>query len=371
MASTNPKNKVVLFSCLTLALNACNNGATVPTCNIEVQTQQAFENQKVRIFRYSDEGKLVPFDSTEVKQGKALLQVRPQSQTEFMVLTVGNYAVSFIAENADLKLNTITGDVAGGALNEQKQSFERNENLIRKANTHKYDSLATLDISPDDKRYKLSDFVTNQGRQSVDRAMEIVLANKDNALGQYVFWKGVAANNYVNSEIFFQELKRAGENVVDFPPIKPIKEKFANIESTQVGNKIKDVNLLTSDGTKTTLSSALDTATITVVHLFDPRNENTPNSLKLLHEINNINVKNRGAKVVSIACGAPTEIVERIEEKFRVGWSMYTDPEYEMCGEYGIESLPYYIFVGKDGKIKERGISETAIYHWIKVELSE
>ena len=65
----------------------------------------------------------------------------------------------------------------------------------------------------------------------------------------------------------------------------------------------------------------------------------------------------------------PTRAEELLNAR-RVTFDRVNDKEMSILSTYGVVNVPYLMLIDKDGKIVSRGISPSALGHWLRTELS-
>lgn len=109
------------------------------------------------------------------------------------------------------------------------------------------------------------------------------------------------------------------------------------------GCDIKDISVVTSDGLSSQLTSLIDTGAINVIHVFNPYNNSTPQTLHLISQIknevkrlerqanNNSNealsntVAHHHINFLSVGEYVNEDIVKKITQRFNLDWTMVAD----------------------------------------------
>lgn len=321
----------------------------------------------------SQVGSILPSDSVHVIQC---------NDNQLLILSINGSSLYFIAEKGVVIIDFKDGVAYGTPLNDAKLQFEATYNKLLSSASAKYDSVATITgLSLDDKNAELAQLSNREARRITNYVMSQVFNNKDNAFGQFAFLFGIAKNSLVGVEDYDKFLAKAGSNVSEFPPVHSTTILLHNAVATSAGCDIKDISVVTSDGLSSQLTSLIDTGAINVIHVFNPYNNSTPQTLHLISQIKNevkrLERQNNNSNVapsnhinfLSVGEYVNEDIVKKITQRFNLDWTMVADSNALFVQEYGITSLPYFIIVD-NSKIEERGVGEDALFNWVYSKIS-
>lgn len=286
-------------------------------------------------------------------------------------LSVGDKRAYFIAEPGNLFVDVGRLEIVGETLNRRKKQFEITLSDLRRRAASRYDAVAkSSDLSPDDLRAELGLLVVRENRAIVRYAMSVVCANRGNALGKYAFWVGVAQNRAVDSEEYKKLLDEAGKAVSEFEPIQAVTRRMERAAATSSGCPMVDVLLISKRGDSTSIAECVGRG-LTIIHVFDPYDERTPQTIQQLKRVASKYGHGRPAvRLVSVGEYTKEDIVNRVASRLGVSWTMLADPEANLCGVYGIDSLPFFLIV-EDGIILERGVGGEALPLWVSAYVNE
>lgn len=339
-------------------------------------------SEPISILSYDENGHASQVDSILPSDSVHVIQC---NENQLLILSINGSPLYFIAEKGAVTIDFKYGKVHGTPLNDTKLQFETTYNKLLSSASAKYDSIATISgISSDDKNAELAQLSNRETRRITDYVMTQVLNNKDNAFGQFAFLFGIAKNSLVGAEDYDKFLAKAGSYVSEFPPVHSATTLLHNTVETSAGCDIKDISVVTSDGLSSQLTSLIDTGAINVIHVFNPYNSSTPQTLYLISNIkdevkrlerqanNNSNVAHSNMvshhihiNFLSVGEYVDEDIVKRITQRFNLDWTMVADSNALFIQEYGITSLPYFIIVDGNSKIEERGVGEDALFNWV------
>lgn len=290
-------------------------------------------------------------------------------------LSAGGAKAYFIAEAGDLSLDVENLEIVGEKLNGRKRQFEITLSDMRRRAAARYDAVAkSSNLPPDDLRAELGLLVVRENRNIVRYVMSVVCANRGNALGKYAFWVGVAQNRAIDSEEYKKLLVEAGKMVAEFEPIRAVTRRMERSAATSAGCPVADVLLIDTSGDSTSITECAD-GDLTIIHVFDPYDERTPQTMQQLKRIASKYGPGRTPtttpmRLVSVAEYAKEDIVNRIASHFGTSWTMLADPEANFSEVYGIDVLPFFLIV-ENGIILERGVGGEALPLWVSAYVNE
>lgn len=289
-------------------------------------------------------------------------------------LSAGCAKAYFIAEAGNLSLDVENLEIVGEKLNGRKRQFEITLGDMRRRAAARYDAVAkSSNLSPDDLRAELGLLVVRENRNIVRYVMSVVCANRGNALGKYAFWVGVAQNRAIDSEEYKKLLDEAGKMVAEFEPILAVTRRMERSAATSAGCPMADVLLINTKGDSTSIAECAN-RDLTIIHVFDPYDERTPQTMQQLKRI--VSKYGHGrtpippVRLVSVAEYAKEDIVNRIASHFGTSWTMLADPEANFSEVYGIDILPFFLIVENDA-ILERGVGGEALPLWVSSYVNE
>lgn len=333
---------------------------TDEVCHLTVSGARS--GDALRLFDYRQGLRLTQIDSATFEATSVQVPIDCASGTRLLVATLPGAAYTFVAEPGELTLDATSGHIEGGKLNGIKEAYEREALAAQQRAAASYDSVATLEHSdPDEQRRQLGELIDRERRQAIDRAMRVVLPNADNALGAYVFWRGVAQNGTLDAEEVLRQLDRAGQRVADFPPVASAAARCRQLLRTNVGEPFLNVSL-DSDS----LGDKLGVGVNTLVHVFDPYNERTPLNFVALHRLS----RQWGPQLclVSVAEWADTALAARVAVRMKAKWPVLADKQGNLAAQYGLVELPHYMVIGPQGDIRARGIDQDALDNWFMAD---
>lgn len=371
MASSRYKMRAGGWAALAAALSSC---LICVSCSGPAAESCKFHNGQgsaaIRFYAYDEAGTLRIADSMSADEETHPLPLTPGGRVMAAASDCG--LTYFIAEEGSLTFDSKACQVTGGELNAQRRDFELTLSRLRSAASSRYDSAAHQEhLSEDDRNAELASIVSQEAERMCGYTMRLVTANADNAVGQYAFWFGIAQNRSITEDEYDKLLSRAGAFVSSFPPVAAETRRRKHERETAAGCKIADADLLAACGDSVRLTQLAQGGRLTVLHIFDPYDNSTPQTLAMLNRLIGHGAKCGGVEVVSIAEYSGCDIAGRIADKFNLGWPLVADPSGSVCREYGVASLPYFIVADKDGNIVERGIKENALTRWVIASLEE
>lgn len=286
-------------------------------------------------------------------------------------LSAGDKSAYFIAEEGNLSVDVGNLKIIGESLNGRKRQFEITLNDLRRRAAARYDAITkSPNLSPDDMRAELGLLIVRENKNIVRYVMSVVCANKGNALGKYAFWVGVAQNRAIGSEEYKKLLEEAGKIVAEFEPIRAVTRRMERSAATSAGCPMADALLINIRGDSTSIAECTG-RDLTIVHVFDPYDERTPQAMQQLKRIASKYGQCRPpVRLVSVGEYAKVDIVNRVASHFGVSWTMMADPEASLCGAYGVDVLPFFLIV-EDGIILERGVGVEALPLWVSAYVNE
>ncbi|MBQ3635052.1 MAG: hypothetical protein II951_05475 [Bacteroidales bacterium] len=324
----------------------------------------------IRIFECNEKAWRQETDSVRVERGKESIwdkEIGKGTNTTY-IATLGGGAVIIIGEKGEIVCDFNEGRASGTPLNDEKNEYRQRLSELRRASANAYDSLARIEwTSADDRQEALEKVVGRAREESLNLNKRILKEHPGDALAEYIFWQGVIPDATIDGDAFKKLLAMTDERVAKFPVVKEHLKKVTNAEETQVGMQYKDIEAETANGETEALSHLVDSKGYSIVHIFDPRDNNTPIDLGILTELRSQHSKDIST-VVSYCEGIDSRVTRRIAEKFQLGWPIFNDYERRAENTFGVFKLPAVIIIDKEGKIAARDIDVSAARHWIEVE---
>ncbi|MCQ2229859.1 MAG: AhpC/TSA family protein [Bacteroidales bacterium] len=283
-----------------------------------------------------------------------------------------NYA-NFILEAGDITIDIEKRTSKGTILNDKLADFLAwAEDTDGKAMAEYEKIQKDASLSSDDKQEQSDLLWSDYSRTTIEYAHNIVAENKGNGLGQYIFWQGIAYNEFITPERYKQELKSAGEFIANYKPVTAITKRFEALEQTQPGADYVDFTIEHGniDNTSVKLSDYVGKGKIILVDMWaswcGPCRRAMP-------YIRNVYEKYAGDKfdVVSIAVWDERQSSIEAIPQLGMTWNQIVEAESIPTELYGVNGIPHLMLIGADGKILARGLSETALELWVSSEIKK
>lgn len=283
-----------------------------------------------------------------------------------------NYA-NFILEAGNIEIDIDRRLSSGTPLNDKLNAFLKwTEETDSKA-MEEYDKIQNDTTLSNDEKQEKSDLHWNEySRTTIEYARKIVSENKDNGLGQFIFWQGIAYNEFITPETYKNELKNAGEHIANYKPVAAITKRFEALEKTQAGTDFVDFTIEHGniDGTPAKLSDYVGKGKIVLVDMWASW---CPPCRRAMPYIRSVYEKYAGDKfdVVSIAVWDERKSSLDAIPQLGMTWNQIVEAESIPTELYGVNGIPHLMLIGADGKIIARGLSDTALELWVSSELKK
>lgn len=359
---------VTLVALTPLCVTTCNNGQkgeAEETCVLRLSPTEGGSAVRILPVAARSRGGASPSSL-----GDSIYRLPADTMTLYSI-SVGDKIAYFIAEAGNLSVDVGNLEIIGKTLNGRKKQFEITLSDLRRRAAERYDAVAkSPNLSPDDLRAELGLLIVRENKNIVRYVMSVVLANRGNALGKYAFWVGVAQNRAIDSEEYKKLLDEAGKEIAEFEPIRAATRRMERSAATSAGRPMADALLINTSGDSASIAECVGRG-LTIIHVFDPYDERTPQTMQQLKRIASKYGQCRPpVRLVSVGECAKEDIVNRVASHFGASWTMLADPEANLCGAYGIDVLPFFLIV-EDGIILERGVGVEALPLWVSAYVNE
>jgi len=314
-------------------------------------------------------------DSAMMIGGKVTIEGKTEG-TSLRRFEVGyktrNYA-NFILEAGDITIDITNKLGKGTLLNDQMAEFMTWTDQTDNKAMDEYDRIMRdTTLSNDDRQEKTDLLWSEYSRETIAHAHDIVASNKDNGLGQYVFWQGIAYNEFITPGIYKKELDDAGEFIANYKPIIAISRRFEALERTQAGADFVDFTIEHGniDSSEVKLSDYVGKGKLVLVDMWASWCAPCRRAMPYIRRVYD---KYAGDKFDVVSVAVWDERQSSIEAIPQLGmtWTQIVEAESIPTELYGVNGIPHLMLIGADGKIVARGLSDTALELWVSSELKK
>lgn len=360
-------NRVLFLMCIVVLLSSCNNGQYVVECNVgstvnddDTLYLESYDNVVISESRT---------DTAVVRDGRIVF-VGEIDGSAIRRLNINGNIINFIVEPGNISIDFKKGLASGTSLNEQMAIYMSSLVDITDKYGREWDDIsARTDISRDERSELLSQLMHNAHREEYLLAKEVVRNHKSDALGQWAFLQGIAGNECVTASMYYEELAQAGALIASYPPIKRETERLKAQEQTSVGAKYTDVVFgEISDSACVRLSDFIRGKQLYLVDVWTSSSEPCMRCRALLNQLYS-KYAEKGLSVISVTLDKDKVSIENIIAECQ--FPVVVDSEMQLLDVYGVQNVPFLMLIDSDEKILARGISPSALEHWVRTELPE
>lgn len=339
----------------------------------DVSRENVKEGDTLYLERYDEGGvELYKTDTAVVEGGKVCFE-GDIIGSEVRRIEVGGKMVNFIVERGNVVVDLVEGLARGTELNEAMAEYVIRSVDITDKYARKWDELMSQGgLSRDEKDEQLSQMMKDAHREEYEYAKSVVVEHKSDALGRWAFMNGIADNECVSYDMFKQELAEAGEYISTYGPIVRVAERNEAQRVTCVGEPFADVELR-SYGAETATVRLVDLVKqnrLTLMYIWASWSSPSVNSNEVVMRVYE-RYNAEGFDVVSVVIDRGETGDEWSGYFDELGYETYVDDDMSVLKTYGIDTVPYLILIGEDKKILARGISPSALLHWVRTELAD
>ena len=280
---------------------------------------------------------------------------------------------NFILENGNINIDIENRNAHGTPLNDAMALYISHADSIEKLAGDRYEAVVKdSTLSADDKNESLATIISDYNSESLTIAHQAVGANKDNALGRFVFWQYIAYNEGMTPDAYKQELASAGEYIATFGPVKALTKRYEALAATQPGTDFVDFTIPHGnlDGTEAKLSDYVGKGKLILVDMWASW---CPPCRAAMPYIREVYEKYAGEKFDVISVAVWDERQKSIDAIPQLGmtWNQIVEAESIPTELYGVNGIPHLMLIGADGKIIARGLSDNVLDLWVSSELKK
>ena len=309
-------------------------------------------------------------DTAIVERGKVVFE-GCITGSEIRRFSVNGKHVNFILEPGTIVINLEEGLAHGTPLNDEMSQYTLSLVDLTDKYAKEWDRVSALsDVSRDEKSELLSQIMKEAHHHEFYLSKNIVDLHRSDALGQWAFLIGIASNECVTFGIYKDELTKAGSYVAMFPPIKRETARLHAQEKTCVGAQYIDVKLKsgTVDSIDVSMSKYIRDKDLYLVDVWAAWSEPCLQCRMYIESLYK-RYKSHGFEVLSIAIGTNRQEVNDVIRDFNITHNVLYDSDMAFLNSYGVKSVPFLMLIDLNGKIIAKGISPSALEHWIRTEL--
>lgn len=358
----------VLALAVTL-LSACDNNVYKVTCDVSAEN---IDNDTLYLENYD---KSVASDSRTdtacVTDGKVVFEGTIDG-SEIRRLNVNGKIVNFIVEPGEITIDLNKGLAEGTPLNDDMSNYMESLVDLTDKYAKEWDNISQqTDITRDERSELLAQIMRDAHVEEYTLAKKVVELHRDDALGQWAFWNGIAGNAGVTFEKYKKELVLAGSKIAGYAPIARETQRLQAQEKTSIGKVFSDVTFAAggADMADVSLSDYFKGGELYLVFVWAYWSEPCLQSIDIVESLHK-RYSEKGLKTLSVSVGDEPTRAEELLNARRVTFDRVNDKEMSILSTYGVVNVPYLMLIDKDGKIVSRGISPSALGHWLRTELS-
>lgn len=134
-------------------------------------------------------------------------------------------------------------------------------------------------------------------------------------------------------------------------PLNNVRAQFFLFDSGVVGQDVKDFNAKTLSGKDVNFNTFRDGQN-TIIFFWATWCPHCRVQLKVLNEQRQA-IEAQGIKLAVVDMGEKADVVQRYVDKNKISFDIFLDPDSALAETYELIGVPTFIFISKDGKIKD------------------
>lgn len=272
-------------------------------------------------------------------------------------LTLRNLYAEFILEKGVISVDLSDSYSAQGTpLNNKLNEFTvRSTSLVMEAR----DKLSNMDgsVSAAEKQ-ELQGLIVDELFQKIDElSVSILKEHPNDALGALIFYSWMQNQMEQSSEKFNEASKYVGEYVMNFGPVKQMKEYYEDLDKTAEGKPFVDFTIEKGnpDGSAVSLSDYVGKGKYVLVDFWASWCKPCRMESPVIAEVYN-KYKGDRFEVIGVAVWDNRENTLSAIAEDNIIWPQILDGQAVPTEAYGIRGIPHIILFGPDGTILARDL---------------
>lgn len=296
-----------------------------------------------------------PIDSVAVKKGKFVLNHKTSGDRFFVV-----YGKEDIGEGAEILLNCnvtvdlATGNVKGSELNEKLSAVLTKLRPWEQKGFEAMKSFSKLRSGvklSDEEHSRMEEDMASSQRMAAEITQDFIAANADNVLPADMILRNGAYHNYSREALV--QLCKSGRPYLQCPQMARIVNLAKRYENSIKGSTVTDFTMTDTAGVSHKLTEYVGQGNYVLVDFWaswcGPCRMEMPNvraSYEKYHA--------KGFEIVGVSLDKDAAAWRGAMKQMKMTWPQLSDLkgwQSEAAGIYGINSIPFTVLFGPDGKV--------------------
>ncbi|MFW5890030.1 MAG: redoxin domain-containing protein [Marinilabiliaceae bacterium] len=307
-------------------------------------------------------------DTSEIVDGKFSFSGKVDQPMFYLVYVNDDQnPVTFFLENADVEINgnidsLQAAEVKGSELNEKFQKFNDEVPSGDRAQALQEEFMQARQSGDQQLMEELSAEYQGIMEEQQQYFKDYVNQNTDNAVGAFL---GMNMARSMNADELEELVASFEEEIPEHPYVKemqdmvgPAQEQSEAGNAVQVGSEAPDFTLADAEGNEHSLSDFQGKYVFLDfwASWCSPCREENPNLVKVYKQYGG-----EDFEIVGVSLDKTRDPWLKAVEEDNITWTQLHDPEGEVAGTYGVQSIPFTLLLDEEGEIIEKNLRGDAL----------